>query len=263
MRNLRFVLHLMKRKAQRTMAYRFSFFSGSFVDSSLFFLWLVMFEAIYSETEAIGGWNKGQMVIFLGTFSLLNAINMVLYFFGTIRIPQLIVSGGLDEYVTKPVNALLRISFEEINLGSLPLIPVSLCIIGSGISQAGIALTAGNCALYAAFVLLMAVLYYDIEVFLRTLPFFAPSATAAVEQFEGAALEMCMRVPGTLYHGAMKFLFYLVIPYGILATVPTQILTGEAGLWLLLWSAGVVAGFTALTLWLWKQGLRRYCSTGS
>ena len=41
---------------------------------------------------------QGEMVVYIGTFSLLNAINMVIYFFGVNEIPQKIRSGGLDLY---------------------------------------------------------------------------------------------------------------------------------------------------------------------
>ena len=138
MRNLRFILTLFKMKLSRTMMYRLSFFGGTFVDGSLFVLWLLMFNAIYSKVDSIGGWSRGQTTIFLGTFSLLNAINMTIYFFGVVGIPWKIKSGDLDHYLTKPINPLLRITFENINLGSAPLILLSIGIIVHGASLAGI-----------------------------------------------------------------------------------------------------------------------------
>ena len=41
------------------------------------------------------------MVIFIGTFSLVNAVNMVVYFFGVNGISGKIRNGDIDLYLTK------------------------------------------------------------------------------------------------------------------------------------------------------------------
>ena len=86
--NIRFIWLLFKVKLQRQMMYPISFFGVTLVDGSLFLLWLLMFETIYSQVDSIGGWSRGQTIIFLGTFSLLNAINATIYFFGVLGIPK-------------------------------------------------------------------------------------------------------------------------------------------------------------------------------
>ena len=75
-KNLRFIFTLLKLKFSRMMVFRFDFFGAFFVDSSLFILQLLMFEAIYSSVDSIGGFRRGDMIIFIGTFSLINAINI-------------------------------------------------------------------------------------------------------------------------------------------------------------------------------------------
>ena len=87
-KNLRFIFTLLKLKFSRMMVFRFDFFGAFFVDSSLFILQLLMFEAIYSSVDSIGGFRRGDMIIFIGTFSLINAINMTIFFFGTYDIPR-------------------------------------------------------------------------------------------------------------------------------------------------------------------------------
>lgn len=261
-KNLRFIYILFKLKLSRMMVYRLSFFGATFVDGSLFMLWLLMFNAIYSQVDSIGGWTKGQTTIFLGTFSLLNAINMTIYFFGVIGIPGKIRSGELDHYLTKPINPLLRITFENINLGSAPLIILSALIIAHGVSLVGMSISTGTALLYTLFVLLMVVLYYDMEVITRTIPFFVVSATN-IERLEGAAMDLCMRVPGILFNGIFKVLFYFILPYGIMATIPSQILTHSVSSTMIVVSAGIVIVFTAFTQWFWRFGLRHYKSASS
>lgn len=261
-RNIRFILMLFKMKLSKMMVYRLSFFGGTFVDGSLFLLWLLMFNAIYSQVDSIGGWSRGQATIFLGTFSLLNAINMTIYFFGVIGIPSKIKSGELDHYLTKPINPLLRITFENINLGSAPLIFFSIGIIAYGVSMQRMAIHAGTLVLYILFIILMAILYYDMELILRTIPFFVISASS-IERLEVAAFDLCMRVPGVLFKGAFKVLFYFILPYGIMATIPTQIITNSVSGTMIAISAVVVAAFTVFAQWFWQFGLKNYKSASS
>ncbi|MEM1485850.1 ABC-2 family transporter protein [Oscillospiraceae bacterium PP1C4] len=262
MRNFRFIFTLFKMKLAKQMMYRFSFLGGTFVDSSVFLLWVLMFNTIYSQVDSIGGWNKGQMIIFVGTFSLLNAINMTIYFFGVLGIPGKIKNGDLDHYLTKPINPLLRITFENINLGSAPLILLSIGIIIYGVTLTNIYVSFGTLLLYIFFISLMAVLYYDLEVILRTIPFFVVSANG-IETLEAAAMDLCMRVPGVLFNGIFKVLFYFMLPYGIMATIPTQIITSAISGTMIACSIGIVIFFTIFTLVFWKFGLKHYKSASS
>lgn len=260
--NLRFIWLLFKMKLQKQMMYRLSFFGATIVDGSVFLIWLLMFETIYGQVDSIGGWSQGQSTIFLGTFSLLNAINMTIYFFGVLEIPGKIRDGELDHYLTKPVNPLLRITFENINVGSAPLILFSIGIIVYGLSLTGISISVGIGVLYGFFILIMAVLYYDMEVIIRTFPFFFISVNG-IQKVEDAALDLCMRVPGVLFTGGFKVLFYFILPYGIMATIPAQILTSSVSWEMMVMSIGIVLVFTIFTLWFWRFGLKHYKSASS
>lgn len=253
---------LLKMKLSRNMAFRFSFFSAFFVDATLFLIQIIMFQAIYSQTGSIGDWNRPQMLLFIGTFMLINAVNMVLYFFGVIAIPEKIKSGQMDLYITKPINTLFHLSFENIDIGSVPLVLASFGVIAYAVSEMNIAVTAGRLLGYIFLVLLMQILYYDMEVILRTFPFFFIQ-TASIERLEIEFLGLCMKIPGTLFKGAFKVLFYLVLPYGIMSTVPTQFFAGVLTPVGFVYSIAVVAVFTIFTLAFFRLGLKNYKSASS
>jgi len=261
-RNLRFILLLLKLKLSHMMVFRLSFFGGFFADGMLFLVQLLAFNTIYGHVDTIGNWSRGQMLIFIGTFSMLNGINMLIYFFGVNSIPRKISSGELDHYITKPVNPLLRLTFENINPGSAPLLLMSGLIIAYGVSLEEITLTFPLLVGYTVLVLLMAVLYYDMELILRTIPFFVISANA-IMQLEDPILDLNFKIPGVLYKGIFKIIFYFILPYGIMATVPTQYITGTLSFPGLMQALGIVAAFTAFALWFWRFGLKHYKSASS
>jgi len=261
-KNLRFILLLIKFKFTRMMAFRFSFWGAFFADGSLFLIQLLTFETIYSQVDSIGGWNRGQMIIFVGTFSIINALNMLIYFFGIVDLPGKIRRGDLDHYLTKPINPLLRLTFENVNVGSIPLVIMSILIVCYGVNISGIQVSFLLGLGYAAFVLLMTLLWYDMELILRTIPFLVISANG-IMRLEDLMLELNFKVPCVLYKGVFKLIFYFLLPYGIMSTVPTQFITHSIDGRGVGVSIFTVIVFTVFALWFWKFGLKHYQSVSS
>lgn len=260
-RQLRLLWMLFRMKLTRAMVFRFNFFGAFFVDGSMFLLQLITFSAIYGQTDAIGGWNRGAMQVFIGTFSMINALNMVVFFFGVNAIPRKVLSGELDLYLCKPMNPLLRLSLESIDAGSLPLVFLSVLIILSGVRQLPVMPGPGQTAVYLLLIPVMTLLWYDVMLLVRTVPFFFPSA----RRFERVEelLTLCFKVPGTLFKGVFKLLFYLVIPYGVMATFPVQALTGALNPAGFLYALLLAGFFTFIALFVWKKALQNYQSASS
>lgn len=261
-RNFRVLRELVRIRFQNLMMFRLGFFGPFFVDGSLFLIQLIVFRAVYANVDRIGTWGSGEMILYIGTFSLLNAVNMVIFFFGIIELPTKIKKGEMDLYLTKPVSPLLRISFEKINPGSIPLVIMSLCIIAYGGHVAGIAMNVQAAGSYLFWLLVMQILYYEMEVLIRCAAFYLVS-NARMEQLEEAGLDLCMKLPGIAFYGIYKFIFYCVLPYGIMATLPVQSLIGEMKLQTAGFGVCVVTAFGALTAFVWRNGVKHYNSAGS
>ena len=253
---------LLKIRFQNLMMFRLGFWGPFFVDGSLFLVQLAVFDAIYANVDRIGSWGRGEMILYIGTFSLINAVNMVVYFFGVNGIAGKIRSGEMDLYLTKPVSPLFRLTFECMNPGALPLLFFSICIIGSGVRTAGITVSAGRLLGYLFFLGIMILLYYEMEVLIRSVAFYLVS-NARMEQLEEAGLELCMNLPGIAFYGIYKFVFYCILPYGIMATLPVQSLIGEMSWGTAAFGIAVVCAFSGLTALVWRNGIKHYNSASS
>ncbi len=261
-KNMRVLKEMVHLRFNNLAVSRLDFFAPFLIDSSLFLVQILAFKAIYSNTDRIGNWRQGEMVVYIGTFSLLNAINMVIYFFGVNEIPQKIRSGGLDLYLSKPISPLFRLTFENISPGSLPLVALSVCIILYGINILDINLGIVQAGTYIFWILLMEILYYDMEVIIRSVPLYTVSM-ARMEQIEEAGLDLCMKLPGIALCGIYKLFFYLIMPYGIMATLPVQSIIKEMDLWTGIYGIFVVVLFSIITCIIWKCGLKHYNSASS
>lgn len=244
------------------MVFRLDFFGPFFVDGSLFLIQLMAFGAVYANVDQIGGWRIGEMILYIGTFSLINAISMTICFFGLNGIPGKVQSGELDLYLTKPVSPLFRLTFENISPGSIPLVLMSICIIAYGAGHLQVEVTGRAVGTYLFWVALMEILYYEMEVIIRSVSLYIIS-TARMEQLEDAGITLCMKLPGIAFYGVYKVIFYLLLPYGIMATLPVQSLIGEMDLGLAIYGILVALLFSFLTGVIWKKGLRRYHSASS
>ncbi len=261
-KNMRILKEMLCLRVHGLMVFRFDFFAPFFVDGSMFLIQLLAFGAVYTNVDTIGNWGRGEMIIYIGTFSLLNALNMTVYFFGVNSIPYKVRSGELDLYLSKPVSPLFRLTFENISPGSVPLIIMSICIVAYGIHVSDGGPTAAAMAAYVFWVAVMTILYYEMEVIIRSISLYVVSM-ARMEQIEEACINLCMKLPGIAYYGVYKVIFYLVLPYGIMATFPVQSMIGEMDLQRAVYGIGIVGIFSAITAAVWKQGLKHYNSTGS
>ena len=260
--HFKFISELIILRLSHIMTFRLVFFGPFFINTSYFLVQLFAFEAIYGHVDNIRGWGHGEILIFIGTFSLIDSINMVISFFGVISIPEKIQTGELDLYLTKPVNPLLRITFEKADPGAIPLLIFSACIIGYGVRESGMSLSYAKVIGYLVMVLLMTILLYDMELLLRCFAFFVFSVNNLMK-IENTAMDLCMKIPGTAFYGIYKFIFYCILPYGVIATLPTQALIGALSAKGLMFGVIIVCIFTFIALSFWTYGVHRYESASS
>lgn len=261
-KSIRIIYALLRSRVSRQMMYRLSFWTAFWVDLTVFLIQLLTFSVIFSQIETIGGWSLPHMAIFLGTFTMLDALYMCTYFFGVISIPDKIRNGMLDLHLVRPVNSLFLLSVENMDFGSIMLTIPGLLMVLWGVQQLGITLTVGSILGYLLIFSMMFLLMYCLMVMLRC-PAFWLVRINAFSSLENMLVEFSFRVPGVVFRGVWKVILYVILPYGLMATLPTQFLTGGMRLehWLL--AGCVLIGFWRLMLLFWKTGLRRYGSASS
>lgn len=260
--NFKFLMELIKFRLSHIMTFRLGFFAPFFINTSYFLVQIFAFEAIYGHVDNIRGWGHGEILIFIGTFSMIDSLNMIFCFFGVISIPEKIRTGELDLYLTKPVNPLLRITFEKADPGAIPLLIFSGYIVAYGVRESGISPSYASILGYVFLVFLMTILYYDMELLIRCFAFFVFSVNNLMK-IENTATDLCMKIPGIAFYGIYKFIFYCVLPYGVIATLPTQAVTGTLSAKGLLFGVAVVCVFTFFALSFWTYGVHRYESASS
>lgn len=227
-KNMRVLKEMFYLRFHGLVVSRLDFFAPFFIDGVLFVVQLLAFKVVYSNVDKIGTWGHGE----------------------------------LDLYLSKPVSPLFHLSFEKTSPGSLPLVAMGICIILYGVSILDVKPGMVQIMSYIFWILVMSVLYYDLEVIIRSVPLYTVSM-ARMEQIEEAGIDLCMKLPGTAFYGIYKVVFYLILPYGIMATLPVQSVINEMDLCKGVYGIFIVIIFSCITCATWKCGLKHYNSASS
>lgn len=258
-RYLKLFIDLFKLRLSQQMIYSLNFWVGVFVDIIVFFIQLIVFETIYTQVDLVNGWSKYHMSFYLGTFMIVDSLSMFSYYMGVIGIPHMVKGGLLDMYILKPVSTLFFISFKNVNAGSLFIAVPGISLVVYSVKKLDISVTFGKVTGYVFLVLLMLLLLYDIMLIVRTFSFWVVS----INSLEGLETEMenfSYRIPGIALKGIAKVVFYVFIPYGLIATIPTQFFTQQISLQMWGYIIFICFVFTMVSMLFWKFGLKYYTS---
>ncbi len=261
-KNFKLIGLLIKIKLMKQMMYRESFLGSFLVNISLFITQILLFNTIYSQFDSIAGWTRYQMMFFIGTYTLINSISMMLYYFGIMSVPQLVRNGKLDLFIIRPCNSLLYVSFSSFDLGSIPMVLVSLIILFYSASKQNLSVEFFNIMLYIVTIVLMTVLYYDLLVLVRCVSFYTIDISG-LERIEWSFTELTMKIPGTIFKGFLKIVLCILLPYGIVATIPSYLFFNSFNWRVILYSFLITNIFTWITFKVWNFSIRHYRSASS
>ncbi len=222
---------------------------------------IVLFEVMFLHVPSLGGWSIEDARVFLGVLFLADAIHMVLFAEGLDRFATLVVSGGLDLLLSKPVNSQFMVSCHRIawsylvnvtlagswllwslshRLGELSPLLFGKVVIGAG---------AGALIMYA--------LRFSFASF--SLIF----TQADNLQYLWYTLFRLSTRPHSMYPSGIKLLLVTLLPLAFIASIPAEILLGERDTIGIVSLLGVASGCLLFSRWLWGRCLRHYTSASS
>lgn len=224
---------------------------------------LFLYTFWYSVTTfgiVIPGWSQSEILVMTGMGLLGSAITQM--GFGFRDISGIVLDGTLDLYLVRPVHPLFTILGERLF--------VFWVITQSASGYALIRLGAKTGALSlvnwlpALLVLsLGCVAFQAIYGCLSLTSFWLGRVSSLRDLF--FSLTMIKKYPTDVLPNALSRAITWVLPIGLLATVPAQIVLGKVGEpWTsVLWVAGLALCWTVALMLLWRKALVGYESTGS
>ncbi len=261
-KHLRIFIVLVKFSLSKGMMYSLDFISGLLINLVFTVMHILVFLIIYNHTDNISGWNKYQTILFMGTFGVITSISQAFYFLGMIMFPNKVRSGDLDLFIVKPVNTRFYVAFNEFNISALFNLIPSILFIVYAVVNLDFEITIFRVIGYLVFLLMMISLHFNLMSVANYFAFYFIK-TDAFGMMDDTLTNFTYRVPGVVYKGAAKMILYIVLPYGLLCTIPTKFFTDSLSFsdWII--TISVFIAYNLIGHLFWKKGFANYSSSTS
>lgn len=222
---------------------------------AVFLFWL----SLSSLQIGISNWNENDLLIFVGMSILSEAVSKIL--FGFRDIEYFIIDGSFDKFLIRPQNPIFSMLMEKLNV----FVIVSKTVIGTATLfyvkiMRGVAFR----HFYPALVIcVLGTLSYELlyGTFSLLAFWFGKIYNARSIVF---SFQTIRKYPLDIFPNTVKNLFTYIIPLALVATVPSQIITGKIQMQYSFLCIAVLSFSVSLLIFYLaqKRALKRYSSTG-
>lgn len=244
------------------MEYRTSFFIELAIELG-YTAWFVFFYLVLMDNiHAIGGWSKYE-VLFLAGLSLIIMELLVGFVFvwGTRTLPEKIKDGVIDYALLKPLHPMLTLTLGRPYLSALITTIPGIIMMHIAWNHLSIQVSLLQILISTFLSLCGLIIGYCLLVMPALLTFIFENAHL-LPRVGFSVVDYSSR-PHTIFSGVWKTVVMVFLPIAFIASVPAELLFRGIS-WVLVIQGGLIcAVFVYLTLWLWKQMIRRYASASS
>jgi ABC-2 type transport system permease protein len=222
---------------------------------------LVFATVLVSRFPGMGGWNRGE-VLLIASMRLLSHALAVVVFHNLVLVPRTVQEGRIEGFLLRPMSVYRQVLLSRFHPNSLGDLTVALTLCALALTTMDLTWTPARAGYALAAVIGGMLLEGAVATVFGTLALRSPLVgpwwdwtDEIMSVFGNYPLSI---LPGVA-HGALTFF----LPLAFVAYLPAAVLTGHTEELLIpFWVAvasplcGVMA--FALSLWLWKKGLRSY-----
>ena len=246
---------------KKQLAYRTSFFiamTGKFLRIGIY---IAFFESVLLVTDVLGGF--GREAIFVHFFLAFVIFLIAATFFQrnlVFKLSSKIRDGDLDGMLVKPIHPLFHVAFYEGDFfDTVTLLPM-IGLLAYAVSLVP-GVTAASLALFLASIVVALVFMFALSTLFSSISFTIIKSSGIGRILH--ALFRSAQYPSTAFGDGWSVLFGSVLPIGFIATVPTLLLTGAAGLPAFAFMVVFTAALFIVAIVAWMKGLNRYSSASS
>lgn len=244
----------------REMEFRGNFIANCITTVAWLIYYLFFIQIIYSHTNQVAGWTKGQMLILAGSFSFCWGLMNALFTPNLSMLPEYIQRGTFDLTLTKPVDSQFLASSRMVNLAEFSRAFMSLLVVAYGVRMDHTELSFSNVCIYLALMGCSTMIILGIDSLIMTLSFWL----VRIRNLDAAfwSISAMARWPVDIFEKFVRNLLTFFFPLAFIATVPARGLTNTLQLWMLPLAMLFALVLMAASRMLWLKATRDYTSAG-
>ena len=243
------------------MTYRASFLLWALIHTLTLIINIVFFSIVYDNIPQINGWDYNKTLVLLGTSQLLIGIGGATFFCFMYEFNRLIRTGNLDFLLTKPLDIQFLSTIRAVDIEDLIIIPNAVLVLIIAVARLEVSNLALNIIGYTLLVISSLIILYAITLMIQSLAFKAIKVTFA----EWLIWNIIMQgqYPIKIFQGSLRLIFMLVIPIGLITTVPAEVLMGIFDWKWIGASLGFAISLFIISRKIFLLGLRSYSSASN
>jgi ABC-2 type transport system permease protein len=211
---------------------------------------------VFSYTDSLGGWSPDEVVALVGVYILMGGIIGVVIQPSMEEFIESVREGTLDYTLTKPEEAQLLVSIQDVDIWELLNIVLGLGVLAAALARLGETVGPAQAAAFGLLLLAGGVIVYSFWLILATLSFWFLRIENILVIFQ--SVYEAGRWPVSIYPGWLRFGLTLIVPVAFAVTVPAEALTGRLDWPTALAALGLAALLLIASRIIWRVGLRRY-----
>lgn len=245
----------------RETHYRASFIATIAVGIIQLVLALIPVLLLYSFTDTVNGWGRGEVIALSGMYQAVLALLAMTVQRNMTRMSSSVREGELDLILIRPVSSQFYVTLRWVDPAEIFNVLIGLAVVAIGLSRADGSLSLAGAAqatllLGCGFVLLTAV--WSAFVYLA----FWFTSVAPLPMVVRDAMD-AGRFPLAFYPAAVRVVLGFVFPVGFATTFPIEALTGRSSWGMVATGIALTIGVLVLLRLYWRVAVRNYSSASS
>lgn len=261
MKHAKILINLIKSSIATTLIYRANLY-GSMMSSVLWMiLSLTSILVLTYQAAEIGGWNKYQLFVVQGVYSVILGTMYFVFGDNLKRLTRQIHRGDLDLWLTKPVDSQFMVSVGEYKLYQLARVVAGVIILVYSLYMLQLSISLISILIFLLSMLVSSIIIYSIWFIFTTLSIWLTGLFNLQELF--IHITGLTRYPLEVLRFLSKYLMYVTLPLVVITTVPAQVLLQKLNLSLGISAVVVATVLFAISRKFWQFALKYYTSASS
>lgn len=244
------------------MEYRWNFFIGFIVESGFIFTKIMYLIVIYNLDITINGYSPDEILLYVGTFSIITAFYTGFIMINFYEIPNNIKKGDLDLLIIKPVSLQFMLTLRKIDFSMiLSNFLGGTAMVIMAILKLNIDLTFSYFLGYILLIFLGVIVAYTLFLIPQLLSFWIIE-TKAIFNISDKAWDF-NTMPMVIYTKIIQRIGIFLIPIFTISNFPSMFLVGKISNTLLIWAYIVPIILFVLVRIFWNYAIKNYSSASS
>lgn len=249
-----------KIQLMRMFEYRADFFFWMFVSLMWTGFNYFYFGMLFSQGNGIAGWSYDQMLILLSFFTMIDALTWSVYYPNMREYTAQVFNGELSKYLVLPVIPEFLITTQHATNHNIPRFIVGISVLITTAMKLRLSPSIFD-------IILITITFIASFFFLYSWWFILATCSFWVDKLDNInevmpQMRSLYQIPVSIFTGITGFVFTFVIPFGLITTLPSEILLGKANYQLITYMLVASTLSVLLAIAFFRVSVKKYTSVG-